>query len=287
MRHRESTLKSEKARKTILSVVLAVICFIYILPIFVVLMNSFKTNAAVNTDTFAFPNKDTFAGLKNYIKGMTFGNYPFYKSVFFSFFITIVSTILILVCTSMAAWYIARVGSPMCKIVYYLCIFSMVVPFQMVMFTLSRTADTLHLNSPWTIPIIYLGFGAGLAVFMFTGFIKSIPIEIEEAAAIDGCSPVRTFFKVVLPMMKPTLISVGILEIMWVWNDFLLPYLVLDRNLYMTIPIHIQYLKGSYGTVDLGATMALIVLGILPVIIFYLFCQKYIIKGVAAGAVKG
>ena len=287
MRHRESTLKSEKARKTILSVVLAVICFIYILPIFVVLMNSFKTNAAVNTDTFAFPNKDTFAGLKNYIKGMTFGNYPFYKSVFFSFFITIVSTILILVCTSMAAWYIARVGSPICKIVYYLCIFSMVVPFQMVMFTLSRTADTLHLNSPWTIPIIFLGFGAGLAVFMFTGFIKSIPIEIEEAAAIDGCSPVRTFFKVVLPMMKPTLISVGILEIMWVWNDFLLPYLVLDRNLYMTIPIHIQYLKGSYGTVDLGATMALIVLGILPVIIFYLFCQKYIIKGVAAGAVKG
>ncbi len=287
MRHRESTLRSEKTRKTILSVVLALICFIYILPIFVVLMNSFKTNAAVNTDTFAFPNKDTFAGLKNYIKGMTFGNYPFYKSVFFSFFITIVSTILILVCTSMAAWYIARVGSPICKIVYYLCIFSMVVPFQMVMFTLSRTADTLHLNSPWTIPIIYLGFGAGLAVFMFTGFIKSIPIEIEEAAAIDGCSPVRTFFKVVLPMMKPTLISVGILEIMWVWNDFLLPYLVLDRNLYMTIPIHIQYLKGSYGTVDLGATMALIVLGILPVIIFYLFCQKYIIKGVAAGAVKG
>ena len=287
MRHRESTLKSEKARKTILSVVLALICFIYIMPIFVVLMNSFKTNAAVNTDTFAFPNKDTFAGLKNYIKGMTFGNYPFYKSVFFSFFITIVSTILILVCTSMAAWYIARVGSPICKIVYYLCIFSMVVPFQMVMFTLSRTADTLHLNSPWTIPIIYLGFGAGLAVFMFTGFIKSIPIEIEEAAAIDGCSPVRTFFKVVLPMMKPTLISVGILEIMWVWNDFLLPYLVLDRNLYMTIPIHIQYLKGSYGTVDLGATMALIVLGILPVIIFYLFCQKYIIKGVAAGAEKG
>ena len=287
MRHRESTLKSEKARKTILSVVLAVICFIYILPIFVVLMNSFKTNAAVNTDTFAFPNKDTFAGLKNYIKGMTFGNYPFYKSVFFSFFITIVSTILILVCTSMAAWYIARVGSPICKIVYYLCIFSMVVPFQMVMFTLSRTADTLHLNSPWTIPIIYLGFGAGLAVFMFTGFIKSIPIEIEEAAAIDGCSPVRTFFSVVLPMMKPTMISVGILEIMWIWNDFLLPYLVLDRNLYMTIPIHIQYLKGSYGTVDLGATMALIVLGILPVIIFYLLCQKYIIKGVAAGAVKG
>ena len=281
------TIKREKRNKTVLSIVLAIICIIYIMPILVVLMNSFKTNASVNTDTFAFPNSDTFVGFKNYIKGMTFGNYPFYKSVFFSFFITIVSTALILLCTSMAAWYIARVGSPICKIVYYLCIFSMVVPFQMVMFTLSRTADALHLNTPWTIPIIYLGFGAGLAVFMFVGFVKSIPIEIEEAAAIDGCSPVRTFFSVVLPMMKPTMISVGILEIMWIWNDFLLPYLVLDRNLYMTIPIHIQYLEGSYGTVDLGATMALIVLGILPVIIFYLLCQKYIIKGVAAGAVKG
>ena len=281
------TIKREKRNKTVLSIVLAIICIIYIMPILIVLMNSFKTNASVNTDTFAFPNSDTFVGFKNYIKGMTFGNYPFYKSVFFSFFITIVSTALILLCTSMAAWYIARVGSPICKIVYYLCIFSMVVPFQMVMFTLSRTADALHLNTPWTIPIIYLGFGAGLAVFMFVGFVKSIPIEIEEAAAIDGCSPVRTFFSVVLPMMKPTMISVGILEIMWIWNDFLLPYLVLDRNLYMTIPIHIQYLKGSYGTVDLGATMALIVLGILPVIIFYLLCQKYIIKGVAAGAVKG
>ena len=281
------TIKREKRNKTVLSIVLAIICIIYIMPILVVLMNSFKTNASVNTDTFAFPNSDTFVGFKNYIKGMTFGNYPFYKSVFFSFFITIVSTALILLCTSMAAWYIARVGSPICKIVYYLCIFSMVVPFQMVMFTLSRPADALHLNTPWTIPLIYLGFGAGLAVFMFVGFVKSIPIEIEEAAAIDGCSPVRTFFSVVLPMMKPTMISVGILEIMWIWNDFLLPYLVLDRNLYMTIPIHIQYLKGSYGTVDLGATMALIVLGILPVIIFYLLCQKYIIKGVAAGAVKG
>ena len=287
MQHREMTIKREKRNKTVLSIVLAIICIIYIMPILVVLMNSFKTNASVNTDTFAFPNSETFVGFKNYIKGMTFGNYPFYKSVFFSFFITIVSTALILLCTSMAAWYIARVGSPICKIVYYLCIFSMVVPFQMVMFTLSRTADALHLNTPWTIPIIYLGFGAGLAVFMFVGFVKSIPIEIEEAATIDGCSPVRTFFSVVLPMMKPTMISVGILEIMWIWNDFLLPYLVLDRNLYMTIPIHIQYLKGSYGTVDLGATMALIVLGILPVIIFYLLCQKYIIKGVAAGAVKG
>ena len=187
----------------------------------------------------------------------------------------------------MAAWYIVRVDSKFCKVIYTLCIFSMVVPFQMVMFTLSKTADTLKLNTPWTIPIVYLGFGAGLAIFMFVGFVKSIPLEIEEAAAIDGCGPVRTFFLVVLPMLKPTLISVGILEIMWVWNDYLLPYLVLDINQYRTIPIQIQYLKGSYGTVDLGATMAIILMAIIPVIVFYLSCQKYIIKGVAAGAVKG
>lgn len=285
--HRQMTLKAERRAKTTLSIVLAIICIIYVMPIFVVLMNSFKSNSAVNTDTFAFPNSETFMGLDNYIKGVTFGNYPFWKSAFYSLFITVVSSALIILCTSMAAWYIARVGSAFCKVVYYLCVFSMVVPFQMVMFTLSRTADSLHLNTPWTIPIIYLGFGAGLAVFMFVGFVKSIPIEIEEAAAIDGCGPVKTFFKVVFPMMKPTMISVGILEIMWIWNDFLLPYLVMDRQLYLTIPIHIQYLKGSYGTVDLGASMALIVLGILPVIVFYLICQKHIIKGVAAGAVKG
>ena len=187
----------------------------------------------------------------------------------------------------MAAWYISRVDSVFCRFVYYLCVFSMIVPFQMVMFTLSKTADTLKLNTPWTIPVIYLGFGAGLAVFMFAGFVKSIPRSIEEAAVIDGCSAPQTFFRVVLPMMKPTFISVGVLEIMWIWNDYLLPYLVLDRTKYMTIPIHIQYLRGSYGTVDLGATMALILLSIIPVVVFYLTCQKYIIKGVAAGAVKG
>ena len=249
--------------------------------------NSFKLNTYVKTDTFALPNAESFAGWSNFIKGLTFGNYPFLKSAGYSLFITIVSTALILLCTSMAAWYIARVDSKFCRMVYYLCIFSMVVPFQMVMFTLSKTADTLKLNTPWTIPIIYLGFGAGLAIFMFVGFVKSIPLEIEEAAAIDGCGPLRTYFSVVLPMLRPTMISVGILEIMWVWNDYLLPYLVLDRTKYMTIPIHIQYLKGSYGTVDLGATMALILLSIIPVIVFYLLCQKYIIKGVAAGAVKG
>ena len=187
----------------------------------------------------------------------------------------------------MTAWYIARVNSTFANIMYFLCVFSMIVPFQMVMFTLAATADGLGLNSPWTIPVVYLGFGAGLAVFMFTGFVKGLPLEIEEAAAIDGCGPFVTFFQVVLPMLKPTMISVGILEVMWIWNDYLLPYLVLDRKYYRTIPIHIQYLKGSYGTVDLGATMAIIMLSILPIIILYLFCQKYIIKGVAAGAVKG
>jgi len=281
------SLSAEARRKTILSIVLGVICVIYVLPVLTVVINSFKLNTYVKTDTFALPNAESFAGWANFIKGLTFGNYPFLKSAGYSLFITIVSTALILLCTSMAAWYIARVDSKFCRMVYYLCIFSMVVPFQMVMFTLSKTADTLKLNTPWTIPIIYLGFGAGLAIFMFVGFVKSIPLEIEEAAAIDGCGPPRTYFSVVLPMLRPTMISVGILEIMWVWNDYLLPYLVLDRTKYMTIPIHIQYLKGSYGTVDLGATMALILLSIIPVIVFYLLCQKYIIKGVAAGAVKG
>ena len=281
------SLSAERRRKTILSVVLAFICILYILPVLAVVVNSFKLNTYVKTETFALPTAESFAGWANYIKGVTFGNYPFWKSAFYSLFITLVSTALILLCTSMAAWYIARVDSKLCRGVYYLCVFSMVVPFQMVMFTLSKTADTLKLNTPWTIPVIYLGFGAGLAVFMFTGFVKAIPLDIEEAAAIDGCGPLRTYFSVVLPMLRPTMISVGILEIMWIWNDYLLPYLVLDRTNYLTIPIHIQYLKGSYGSVDMGATMALILMSIVPVVIFYLCCQKYIIKGVAAGAVKG
>ena len=297
-----SLSKKHERGKMAMTVAFAVICIVYLLPILIVLVNSFKSNAAVNTETFALPNADSFVGFQNYVKGMTFGNYPFVKAVFYSLFITLVSSALILLCTSMAAWYVSRVGSLVSKIVYYLCVFSMVVPFQMVMFTLSRTAEQVKLpyfsltsmafakiglNTPWTIPIVYLGFGAGLAVFMFSGFVKTIPLEIEEAAAIDGCGPVRTFFLVVLPMLKPTFISVGVLEIMWVWNDFLLPYLVLDLNKYRTIPIVIQYLKGSYGQVDMGATMALILLSIVPVIIFYLCCQKHIIKGVAAGAVKG
>lgn len=260
------TLTSERRRKTILSVVMSIICIIYVLPVVAVVINSFKVNTYVKTNTFDLPTGEMFAGWSNFVKGMTFGNYPFYKSVLYSVFITVVSTFLILLFTSMAAWYIARVNSKISKAIYFLCVFSMVVPFQMVMFTLSKTADRLHLNTPWTIPIVYLGFGAGLAIFMFVGFVKSIPLEIEEAAAIDGCGPLRTYFLVVLPMLKPTLISVGILELMWVWNDYLLPYLVLDINEYRTIPIHIQYLKGSYGSVDLGATMALILLSIIPVV---------------------
>lgn len=278
--------KSSKG-KIALSIVMGVICVVYVIPVIMVLINSFKKNTYVKTDTFALPNGEMWAGFDNFKTGMTFGNYPFYVSVLYSVIITVLSVALIIICTSMAAWYIERVNSPFCKVVYYLCVFSMVVPFQMVMFTLSKTADTLKLNTPWTIPVIYLGFGAGLAIFMFVGFVKGIPLEVEEAASIDGCGPVRTFFMIVIPMLKPTIVSVSILEIMWVWNDYLLPYLVLDRNLYRTIPIHIQYLKGSYGTVDLGATMALILLSIIPVIVFYLLFQKQIIKGVAAGAVKG
>ena len=279
--------KREKAGKLMLTLFFSLLCIIYVIPVVMVAINSFKGNTFVKTETFAFPTAESFVGFDNFIKGMTFGNYHFWKSVLYSTVITILSTGLILLFTSMAAWYIARVDSPFCRVIYYLCVFSMVVPFQMVMFTLSKTADVLRLNTPWTIPVIYLGFGAGLSVFMFVGFVKSIPLDIEEAAAIDGCSPLRTYFNVVLPMMKPTMISVGILELMWVWNDYLLPYLVLDITEYRTLPIHIQYLKGSYGTVDLGATMALILLSIVPVIVFYLTCQKHIIKGVAAGAVKG
>ena len=271
----------------ILTCFFIVLCVVWIVPIFEVLINSFKANTFVNTEAFALPSAESFVGWDNYVKGMTFGNYPFLKSVSYSLLITVLSVVLILLFCSMSAWYIARVDNKFSKFFYYLCLFSMIVPFQMVMFTLTFTADKLKLNTPWTIPVVYLGFGAGLAIFMFVGFVKGLPLEIEEAAAIDGCGPVRTFFLVVLPMLKPTLISVGILQTMWVWNDYLLPYLVLDRTEYMTIPIHVQYLKGSYGTVDLGATMAVIMLSIIPIIVVYLLCQKHIIKGVAAGAVKG
>lgn len=270
-----------------LTIGFTILAVIWIIPIITVVINSFKTSAAIALDPFSLPNAETFMKFGNYIKGMTFGNYPFYRSVFYSLVITVMSVALILLCTSMSAWYVSRVDSWFCKIVYYLCVFSMVVPFQMVMFTLSKTADTLRLNNPYTICIVYLGFGAGLAIFMFTGFVKGIPLELEEAALIDGCTPLQIFFRIILPIMKPTYISVGILEVMWVWNDYLLPYLVLDKTEYKTIPIHIQYLQGSYGKVDYGATMALIVLCLIPIVIVYALGQKYIIKGVLSGAVKG
>lgn len=279
--------KNKKIGSLLLTLFFILLSALWLFPVYEVVINSFKANDFVRLEPFQFPNKETFVGFANYEKGTTFGNYPFLNSAFYSVVITVLSVILILLCCSMAGWYIARVQSVPCKIFYYLCLFSMIVPFQMVMFTLTSTADSLGLDTPWTIPIIYLGFGAGLAIFMFVGFVKGLPLDIEEAAAIDGCGPLQTFFLVVVPMLKPTLISVGILELMWVWNDYLLPYLVLDITEYRTIPIHVQYLKGSYGTVDLGATMAIIMMAIIPIIIIYLFCQKHIIKGVAAGAVKG
>ena len=278
--------KKQTLGMKILSVIFTIISIFYVIPVFVVLMDSFKTNAGISKSPFAFPTSETFSGLDSYITGMFYGNFPFWRTILCSFFITICGVVLILLCTSMCAWYLNRSNSIVCKIIYYFCIFSMVIPFQMVMFTLSKTADNLHLTTPWGILIIYLGFGAGLAVFMFSGFVKSIPIEIEEAADVDGAGPLKTFFGIVLPIMKPTFISVAILETMWIWNDYLLPYLILDKS-YRTIPIHIQYLNGSYGHSDTSAIMALIVLSIIPIVIFYFACQKYIIEGVGAGAVKG
>ena len=275
-----------KWKNILLFLLILVIAILFIAPVVIVIYNSFKDNQAISTNVFAFPNKETFVGFKNYIKGFTFGSYSFWRAFFYSAYITISSVVLILIATSMAAWFIVRVNNKITKIIYYLSIFSMVVPFQMVMFTLAKTADVLYLNNPFTIGIIYLGFGAGLAIFLFSGFMKSVPIEIEEAAAIDGCNPLQMFFYVVMPITKPIYISVAILEIMWIWNDYLLPYLTLDRTLYRTIPIHVQYLQGSYGSVDLGATMAIIVMALIPIIIIYFIFQKHIIKGVVEGAVK-
>ena len=261
------------------------VSIVFVAPIFIVLINSMKSKTFINLETFKLPTEESYVGLENYKTAIT--QYDFLKAVGWTLFITVFSVAVILVCCSMTAWFITRVKNVFTKMIYLLCVFSMVIPFQMVMFTLSGTADSLHLNTPWGIVIVYLGFGAGLAVFMFTGFVKSIPVEVEEAAMIDGCSPLRTFFCVVVPMMKPTFISVGILEAMWIWNDFLLPYLVLDIKEFKTISIVIQYMKGSYGRVDMGAIMACLIMAIIPVVVFYLCAQKYIVKGVAAGAVKG
>ena len=261
------------------------VSIIFVAPIFIVLINSMKSKTFINLETFKLPTEESYVGLENFKTAIT--QYDFLKAVGWTLFITVFSVAVILICCSMTAWFITRVKNVFTKMIYLLCVFYMVIPFQMVMFTLSGTADSLHLNTPWGIVIVYLGFGAGLAVFMFTGFVKSIPVEVEEAAMIDGCSPLRTFFCVVVPMMKPTFISVGILEAMWIWNDFLLPYLVLDIKEFKTISIVIQYMKGSYGRVDMGAIMACLIMAIIPVVVFYLCAQKYIVKGVAAGAVKG
>lgn len=275
----------QKKGSWILTLIFSVISIAYIYPLLLVLFNSFKKKAFISRLPFALPNAKTFVGWENYTNGLTKIN--FFDSFVNSLIITILSVILILLCTSMCAWFICRVRTKLTRSVYYLCLFSMIVPFQMVMFTLSKTADYLKLNTPFTIPIVYLGFGAGLAVFMFCGYMKSCPIEIEESAMVDGCTPVRTFFSIVMPILQPTYVTTAILETMWIWNDYLLPYLVLNLKKYKTIPIAIQYLKGGYGSVDMGAMMAMLVLSILPIIVLYLFLQKYIIKGMVAGAVKG
>ena len=267
------------------TILFSLVSILYLAPLFIVLINSFKKKAFINLEPFKLPTEKNFIGLENFTNAIE--NYDFLMAVVWNLVMTVGSVVVILVCTSMFAWFITRVNNRATKFLYLLCVFSMVVPFQMVMFTLSLVTDRLKLGTPWGLIIIYLGFGAGLAVFMFCGFVQSIPIEIEEAAMIDGCSPIRTFFSVVLPIMKPTYISVGILETMWIWNDFLLPYLTLDLNKYSTIAITIQRMQGSYGRVDMGAIMASLVLAVIPIVVFYLSCQKYIIKGVAAGAVKG
>ncbi len=278
--------KKKKIADRIWTVVLTILALLYVYPIIMILFNSLKKETTITTaGAFTLPTADGFAGLENYVNAIA--SKGFLQSLGYSLLITLTSVVAILVCCSMCAWYITRVKGVISQGLYFLFVFSMVVPFQMVMFTLSQTADRLKLNTPWNIWVIYLGFGAGLAVFMFAGFMKSIPLEIEEAAMIDGCNPIQTFFLIVLPILKPTMVSVGILEAMWVWNDYLLPTLVLDIKSYKTIPMLIQYFRGSYGKVEMGPMMASIMLTVIPIVIVYLAGQKHIIKGVAAGAVKG
>ena len=279
-------IKRKHMWDNVLTVIMTLLCLLWVYPIALIFINSLKKEGTFTTSTvFALPSKETFVGLENYTYGIFKMN--FLSSLGYSLLITLTSVALILLCCSMTGWYLTRVNNKLSKFMNLLIVFSMVVPFQMVMFTLSKTADTLKLNTPWNICIIYLGFGAGLAVFMFTGFMKSVPIEIEEAAMIDGCNPIQIFFKIVFPILKPTMISTAILETMWVWNDYLLPTLVLDIKKFRTIPMAIQYFRGSYGKVEMAPMMACIMITVLPVIIMYLFCQKYIIEGVVAGAAKG
>lgn len=276
-------------KKTSNIIIFCVLCFLviaFLLPIFFVLMNSFKGKLYISDNPFAFPTAETFAGFKNYLNGIE--KTDFFSAFGWSAFITVFSVLAILLFTSMTAYYLTRVKGAITNGLYYMFVFSMIVPFQMVMFTMSKLANMTHLNNPVGMVVLYLGFGAGLSVFMFCGFIKSIPLDIEEAAMIDGCNPLQTFFGVVMPILKPTAITVAILNAMWIWNDYLLPYLVIGLSTpYKTIPVAVQYLIGSYGAKDMGAMMALLVLSIVPIIVFYLTCQKYIIEGVVAGAVKG
>ena len=269
----------------VLTFVFSLISLIYVFPIVLVLINSFKKKAYISRKPFAIPSGKMYVGLENYVNGIK--KTGFIDAFWTSLFITVLSVAVIIICTSMCAWYISRVKNKFTTALYFLCLFSMIVPFQMVMFTLSKLADMMHLGNPLGIVVVYLGFGAGLSVFMFCGFVKSIPLEIEEAAMIDGCTPLQTFFRIVMPILKPTCITVAILQAMWIWNDYLLPYLVLDMTKYKTIPIAVQYLRGGYGSIDMGAMMGVLVLAIIPIIIFYLACQRDIIEGVVAGAVKG
>ena len=270
---------------TLLTVIFTIISVLYVYPIILVVINSFKKKAYISKAPFALPSNKTFVGLENYVRGIKkTGLIPAFG---WTVFITVLSVAVIILCCSMTAWYVVRVRNAATKVIYMACLIAMVVPFQMEMYTLSKIANMLHMDNPWGIIIIYLGFGAGLAVFMFTGFVKSIPLEIEEAAMIDGCTPIQTFFQVVMPIMKPTCITVSILQAMWIWNDYLLPSLVLNTKKYKTLSIAVQYLKGGYGSVDMGAMMGVLVISIIPIIVFYLLCQKYIIEGVVAGAVKG
>lgn len=269
----------------LLTAIFTVISLLWVFPIVLVVINSFKKKAYITRRPFEIPTDKMLVGLENYFKGIE--RTGFFSAFWTSLFITVFSVAAIILFCSMTAWYIMRVKDAFTSAIYYLCLFAMIVPFQMVMYTLSKTANMLHLGNPVGIIVVYVGFGAGLSVFMFTGFVKSIPLEIEEAAMIDGCNPLQTYFQVAFPIMKPTCITVMILQAMWVWNDYLLPSLVLDQKKYKTIPMAVQYLKGGYGSVDMGAMMAVLVLSIIPIIIFYLACQKYIIEGVVAGAVKG
>lgn len=277
-------LEIAKGKSRVLSFIMTVLAVLFVIPVLIIFMNAFKSKIYISDAPFRLPDSDTFVGLENYTSGVA--KTGFFQAFGWSLFITVFSVALILLCTSMTAWYITRVKNKFSSMLYYLFVFAMIVPFQMVMFTMSKVANMLYLDNPIGIIFIYLGFGSGLSIFLFAGFVKSIPLEIEEAALIDGCNPIQTYFKVVLPILKPTIITVAILNVMWIWNDYLLPYLVIGND-YKTIPIAVQYLRGGYGSIDMGAMMAMLVLAIVPIIVFYLSCQKYIIKGVAAGAVKG